>query len=176
MSAPVRAHALAEGRDGTADETLTLPHDARHLRRAVLRTDGGVDILIDLPRAVVLADGDRLALEDGRLVAVQAAPEPVVTVTARDAHHLARIAWHLGNRHLPTQIDADRIVIRRDHVIEAMLERLGATLTPLVAPFTPEGGAYGHGATHGHDHRHGHGHGDGHHHHDHADGHGHAHD
>lgn len=172
MSTPIPARGLAEVHDRPHDDTLTLSHDRRHLRRAVLTSDAGLAILVDLPRAVVLSDGDRLVLDDGRHVAICAAAEPVVAITARDSHHLTRLAWHLGNRHLPTQIAADRLVIRRDHVIEAMLERLGATLTPMVAPFVPEGGAYGHGATHGHEHghehRHGHSHGHDHHHHHHG--------
>ena len=89
---------------------------------------------------------------------MRAAPEPLAEVAAEGAE-LARLAWHVGNRHAPAQIGAGRLWIRRDHVLEAMLARLGATVRPVMAPFTPEGGAYGHGRTHGHSH--GHGHGDG---------------
>jgi len=143
--------------------SLTLDYDARHRRRVRLATDAGEHILLDLPKAVAMADGDGLRLEDGRWLLVAAAPEAVIEVRAGDAAQLARIAWHLGNRHLPAEIGDGVIRIRPDHVIEAMLERLGAVVTRVNAPFQPEGGAYGgdpahsrHG--HGHDHHHGHGH------------------
>lgn len=152
MSEPVPARAVEHGGADAPADTLTLTHEARHLRRAVLTTDGGLRLLVDLPHAAVLGAGDRLVLEDGRRVEVRAAPEDVLEIRGRDAHHLMRLAWHLGNRHLPTQIEADRLVIRADHVIAHMLEHQGATVTALRAPFVPEGGAYGHGATHGHEH------------------------
>ncbi|MEQ8806030.1 MAG: urease accessory protein UreE, partial [Rhodospirillales bacterium] len=117
----------------------------------------------DLAEAEALADGDGLVLDDGRLVAVTAAAEPLAEVTCDDTGHLVRVAWHLGNRHLPTELLGDRLRIRRDHVIEDMLVKLGAAVSHVSAPFNPEGGAYGHGRTHGHDHGddhdHHHGHG-----------------
>src|SRR5262249_48385306 len=117
--------------------------------------------------------------EDGRLIEVVAAPEPLVEIRGADPAHLVRIAWHLGNRHLPTQIVGKGLRIRRDHVIEAMVKGLGARVIEIEAPFDPEGGAYAaaHGA-HDHDHGHaGHHHGHGHHHdHDHHHDHGHHHD
>ena len=122
----------------------------------------GLAFLLDLAEAEALADGDGLVLDDGRLVAVTAA-EPLAEVTCDDTGHLVRVAWHLGNRHLPTELLGDRLRIRRDHVIEDMLVKLGATVSHVSAPFNPEGGAYGHGRTHGHDHGddhdHHHGHG-----------------
>ncbi|WP_418068003.1 urease accessory protein UreE [Roseibium salinum] len=118
-----------------------------------------------------LRHGDGLELEDGRFVEVLAEPEDLVEIEADDAGHLVRIAWHLGNRHLPTQLMGATLRIRRDHVIEDMVARLGGRLTPVSAPFDPEGGAYGHGQTHGHDHAHGH-----HHEHGHSHSHGHSHD
>lgn len=157
MTAPLVAHGLAAAQGAPLD-TLTLDHAARHLRRAVLSTDGGLSVLVDLAQATVLGDGDRLALEDGRQIAVRAAVEDLLEVRGRDAHHLARLAWHLGNRHLPCQIEADRLLIGRDHVIAHMLEHQGAVVTAVRAPFVPEGGAYGHGGTHGHSHGHGHDH------------------
>jgi urease accessory protein len=155
MSAPVpvAAHGLADMADTSEPaDTLTLSHDARHLRREVVTCDNGLSVLIDLPHATVLEQGDRLALEDGRIVEVHAAPEALLEITGRDAHHLTRLAWHLGNRHLACQIESGRLLIRRDHVIADMLERLGAEVQYVEVPFTPEGGAYGHGHPHGHAH------------------------
>jgi urease accessory protein len=120
----------------------------------------GLDFLLDLPEAVALADGDGLELEDGGLVSVKAAAERLIEVRAGDGADLLRIAWHLGNRHLPTQLLGDALRIREDHVILDMLRQMGARTALLEAPFHPEGGAYGQGRTHGHDH------GQGHHHHD----------
>jgi urease accessory protein len=138
--------------------TLTLDFDARHRRRIRLTADYGEDVLLDLPKAVAMADGDGLQLEDGRWLKVQAAEELIVEVSHKDPHQLVRLAWHLGNRHLPTEIRNHALRIRPDHVIEEMLHGFGAELTKLQAPFQPEGGAYG-----GHDHNHEHGN-DGHHH------------
>jgi len=148
-------------------DRITLDLDDRYRRRAVLTGEGGLSFLLDQPSAVHLQHGDGLELEDGRIVEVLAEPEELVEIEADDEAHLVRIAWHLGNRHLPTQLMGATLRIRRDHVVEDMVEKLGGRLTPLSAPFDPEGGAYGHGRTHGHDH------GDGHHHHH---GHGHSHD
>ncbi|MEP9386662.1 urease accessory protein UreE [Mesorhizobium sp. KR9-304] len=139
-----------------------LPHDERHLRRrAIELTEGVVEggkVLVDLPEPVTLADGDRLVLEDGRQIEISAAPEELYDIRAHDAVHLAELAWHIGNRHLAAAIRADRILILRDHVIKAMLEGLGATVTDVVEPFTPVRGAYsGHGHAHDH-HDHGHDH------------------
>jgi urease accessory protein len=134
--------------------SLTLGFDARHRRRIRLTTDQGDDILIDLPQAVAMADGDALQLDDGRLLKVHAAAEAVVEVRHRELTQLMRIAWHLGNRHLPTEIHEHVLRIRPDHVIEDMLHRLGAELMKMQAPFQPEGGAYN-GDGHRHDHHHG---------------------
>jgi urease accessory protein len=157
------------------EATVTLDYEARMLRRRRLITDQGLAIFVDLAETVSLDDGDGLMLDDGSLVAVVAAPEAVLAVTG----DLARLAWHVGNRHTPCQIEGARLVIRDDHVLEAMLRQLGADVQRLVAPFRPEGGAYGHGRTLGHDHGHGHAHGNGHGHehaHTHDHGHGHNHD
>ena len=143
---------------------VVLAHDERHIRRKRLSLEGGGDVLVDFPSAIVLADGDALVLEDGTLIAVSAAQEPVYEITARDANHLAKLCWHLGNRHLPAQIEEHRILIGRDHVIRDMLIGLGARVTDVEAPFSPERGAY-----HGHGHDHDHGHAEHHHHHHHPD-------
>ena len=132
--------------------TLTLDFDARHRRRIRLTADQGEDVLLDLPKAVAMADGDGLQLEDGRWLEVQAAAEPIVEVRHKDPHKLVRLAWHLGNRHLPTEIRDEVLRIRPDHVIEDMLRSFGADLVKVEAPFQPEGGAYsGHGHHHNHD-------------------------
>jgi urease accessory protein len=133
--------------------SLTLDFDARHRRRIRLTTDEGEDILLDLPAAVAMADGDGLQLDDGRWLKVRAAAELVVEVRHKDLDQLMRLAWHLGNRHLPTEIRNQVLCIRPDHVIEDMLRRFKADLVKVQAAFHPEGGAYrSHGHHHNHDH------------------------
>jgi urease accessory protein len=189
----------------TPADTVVLDFDDRHRRRMAMTGTRGLEFLLDLENAVALRGGDALVLEDGRLIEVVAAPEPLIEIRGADPLHLVRVAWHLGNRHLPTQIMAKGLRIRRDHVIEAMVKGLGARVIEIEAPFDPEGGAYAGGGhahaaddhahhhdahDHGahdhaahdhskHDHSHDHG---GHHHHDehcgheHDHGHSHAHD
>ncbi len=125
-----------------ASGSLTLDFDSRHRRRIRLTADQGEDVLLDLPKAVAMADGDGLQLEDGRWLRIQAAPELVVEVRHKDPTRLVRLAWYLGNRHLPTEIQDQVLRIRPDHVIEDMLHGFGAELVKLQAPFQPEGGAY----------------------------------
>lgn len=129
---------------------MTLDHDGRHRRRLRLATDAGTPFLLDLPEARRLRDGDGLLLEDGGVIRVVARPEPVLAIRAAP-HLLLRVAWHLGNRHLPAALAADTILIRPDHVIEAMLRGLGATVEAVEAPFDPEPGAYA-GPGHHHEH------------------------
>lgn len=153
----IRAVSVAQVGSPPVD-TVTLSYDDRFRRRMTLTGDGGVAFLLDLPKTTLLHDGDLLILEDGRTVAVRAADEDVMEVRGPDQVHLIRAAWHIGNRHLPCEVHAHRLVLRWDHVIAAMLEGLGCAVLRQTAPFTPEGGAYGHGRTHGHDHDHDHGH------------------
>ncbi|MGO1120646.1 urease accessory protein UreE [Rhodovibrionaceae bacterium A322] len=134
-----------------ADQVL-LDYDQRHRRRITMVTRQGLRFLLDLPRPASLAQGDALVLEDGRLVAIEAAPEDLLQVTCDSPRHFLRIAWHLGNRHLPTEICEDRLYIRFDHVIEQMLQGLGAGTYRLSRAFQPEGGAYGSGQVLGHSH------------------------
>ncbi len=134
-----------------ASEPCALDYDARFLRRKVLHTDAGDSFLVDLPHTTSINHGDAFELSDGRKVEVIAAPENLLAVTGPD---LPRIAWHIGNRHTPCQIETDRLLIQNDPVIAHMLEHLGATLNAVTEPFTPEGGAYGHGRTHSHEHGH----------------------
>jgi urease accessory protein len=133
---------------GLATATVTLGYDDRFLRRKRLMTTGGQPVMVDLPETTDLRAGDALVCDGGQLVAITAADEDVLVVTG----DLVRLAWHIGNRHTPCQIEADRLVIRADHVLQAMLTGLGASVTPGRAPFVPEGGAYGMGRTLGHAH------------------------
>ncbi len=136
-------------------DLVVLDYDQRLMRRKRLVTVHDEGFLVDLPAVTSLDDWWGFELEDGRTIQVVAAEEDLVQVTGPN---LLRLAWHIGNRHTPCQIEAERLLIRRDHVLEAMLTGLGATLTHVSEPFTPEGGAYGHGRTMGHDHG-GHDHG-----------------
>jgi len=133
--------------------TLTLDFDTRHRRRIRLTTDQGENVLLDLPKSVAMANGDGLQLEDRRWLKVQAAGEPVVEVRHKDPDQLVRLAWHLGNRHLPIEIRNQVLRIRPDHVIEEMLHGFGANLVKAQVPFQPEGGAY---TSHGYHHSHAH--------------------
>jgi urease accessory protein len=130
-----------------AIDAVVLDASARHRRRLVLTAEHGTRLLLDLPHAVALKDGDGLVLDDGALVRVVGKAEPLYEIAAAGACDLARLAWHLGNRHAEVQVVGDRLRIRRDHVLAAMLERLGAQLTAIEAPFDPETGAY---ASHDH--------------------------
>jgi urease accessory protein len=167
-------------------DTVVLDFDDRHRRRMAMRGTRGLEFLLDLENATVLRGGDALVLDDNRLIEVVAAPEPLTEIRGTDPQHLVRVAWHLGNRHLPTQITARGLRIRRDHVIEAMVKGLGARVIEIEAPFDPEGGAYAGGGHvhapetdshhHDHGHHHDHNHHDEHCDHDHNHGHSHAHD
>ncbi len=149
----------AQDRDGrNVIGNAGLSHDERHLRRKLLILDTGARVLIDLPQPVALAAGDCLLLDTGDLAEVRAADENLLEIRPRDRLHLVELAWHIGNRHLAAQIEDDRILILRDHVIEAMLEGLGATVVHVRTGFEPVRGAYS-GKAHGHDHHHSHGHG-----------------
>lgn len=135
---------------GAAVDTVSLDYDGRHRRRIRLVGGSGAAYLLDLAEATHLKDGDGLALPGGGVVRVCAEPEPLLEVRAADAAALLRLAWHIGNRHLAAQVEADRILIRRDHVIAHMLEHQGARVREVTAPFDPEGGAY-HDHAHPHD-------------------------
>ena len=117
----------------SAIDSVTLDAHERHRRRVVLSGEGGTRFLLDLPQATALHDGDGLVLDDGAIVRIVGRPEPLVEIAAANAHELARLAWHIGNRHIDVQIVGDRLRIRRDHVIEDMLRGLGARLSPLEA-------------------------------------------
>jgi urease accessory protein len=162
-------------------DTITLDRHARWRRRIAMTTDGGRDFLLDLAEATYLAHGAVLKLTDGSLIEVRAQKEKLVEIHAHSAGELARIAWHIGNRHVAAEINDQAIYIQPDHVLEDMVKRHGGHVHHVMRPFEPEAGAYGHkgalhaghshGTAHGDDHAHGHGHahGDGHraHHHSH---------
>ena len=167
---PRAVSVLRAGEAGTAAPygRAVLAHDERHLRRRAIELADGGKVLVDLAEPVALNDGDRLVLEDGRHVEIIAAQEEVYDIRARDGVHLTELAWHIGNRHLAAGIEANRIIILRDHVIKAMLEGLGATVTEVSEPFKPVRGAYSGGHDHGLQHAEAHAH-------SHAEGHSHAH-
>ena len=150
-----RITAILADSAGSAD-SVRLDHDLRNRRRMVFTTQAGAAILLDMARPVHLHDGDGLELDDGSVIRVEAAPEALIEISAHDLPALVRIAWHLGNRHLPTQLLGDRLRIRHDHVIADMVIGLGGQCRPILAAFDPEGGAY---AGVGDHHHHGHGHG-----------------
>ena len=154
--------------EGDVAGRLTLDYEGRFLRRKRLVTETGEAVLVDLAETVSVDAGDAFLAEDGRLFVIDAAPEPLLQIQGA----LVRLVWHIGNRHTPCQVAADHVLIRHDHVLAKMLEGLGAEVTPVMAPFRPEGGAYGHGRTHGHSH----GSEDPHHHHHHDHSHDHGHD
>ena len=132
---------------GDAADQVVLDYDGRHRRRIVLTGASGREYLLDLAEAAHLRDGDGLKLAEGGVVQVVARPEPLLEIRAASPEALIRLAWHIGNRHLAAAVEADRILIRRDHVIAHMLEHLGATVREVEAAFDPEGGAY---ETHAH--------------------------
>lgn len=160
----IHAHKVIRAATGPFDGEVELDYEGRLLRRKRLVSDAG-DVIVDLAEVTSLDDGDAFVLSDGRRIVVRAAPEPVLVIRG----DLPRLAWHIGNRHTPCRIEADRLIIRQDHVLEAMLRQLGAEIDIADLPFSPEGGAYGHGRTFGHDHGHSHDHGNSHgHSHEHA--------
>lgn len=165
--------AISHAHEATAEPfgSVVLDSSERHLRRKVITTDQGDKVMVDLPEAVLFSDGDVLMLEDGRTIAIIAAREKLYEIKSSGAAPLSHLAWHLGNRHLAAQIEPERILIQRDHVIRAMLLGLGATVAEVIEPFQPVHGAYHH---HDHDHVHAHGHGHGHDHHDHGHAHEHS--
>lgn len=136
------AHLPAKHGKGPTVDTITLAHDERRLRRKLLIGANGTEVMVDFPGTITLDHGGALELEDGGVIGIIAAAELLHEVRARDAGHLLRLAWHIGNRHTPAQLDEGRILIRRDHVLKTMLEGLGATVSNVSEPFFAEHGAY----------------------------------
>jgi urease accessory protein len=147
MRRAISVHTRGHWPDEAAVDGVTLAYLDRHRRRIRLVADSGTPFLLDLPRAQHLTDGDGLELDNGRYIRVCAAAEPVIEVAADSPTDLLRIAWHIGNRHLPLQVADGVLRLRADHVIAAMVEGLGGRVIWRDAPFDPEIGAYA-GATH----------------------------
>lgn len=159
MAPPIRASSITRSPAVRADrviDTVTLDHEDRYRRRAVLSCAGGLEVLLDLEKPARIEDGDALKLEDGRLIRVIAAAEELIEVSSDNPARLLRAAWHLGNRHTPAEITAEAIYFAKDHVLLEMLRGLGLAAKPVTRPFRPERGAYdqaGHGhGHHGHEH------------------------
>lgn len=133
------------------DLTVSMDYQTRYFRRRKVTTDQGPVLLIDAAEARSYSDGETVLAADGTALTIRAAAEPLAAVTGPN---LARLAWHIGNRHTPCEVQSDRLLIQRDHVLEDMLRGLGAEVAHVTEPFQPEGGAYGHGRTHGHSHSH----------------------
>ncbi len=170
MSLP-RAHSIVSNADDAVDH-VTLDYAGRLLRRKRLVADAGLSFVVDLAHTTHINPGEAFSLEDGRSVGIRAADEPLLHITG----NLARLAWHIGNRHTPCELRENALRIQMDPVLRDMLAQLGAELEEVTGPFTPEGGAYGHGRTMGHSHDHDHTHDHGHDHgHDHDHGHTHEH-
>lgn len=155
MRRAIAVHKAGHWPEEAAVDRVTLAFVDRHRRRLRLVADSGNPFLLDLPRVQHMADGDGLELDDGAYMRICAAPERVLEIEADGPAGLLRLAWHLGNRHLPVQALEGRLRIRDDHVIASMVEGLGGKVTRLSAPFDPETGAYAgadHAPGHGHEH------------------------
>jgi urease accessory protein len=141
MHRVVRVVAAAPSESRVVDTVILTPEERRAPRGSVTGVEG-TRLTFDLAESVAVRAGDLLQLDDGNLIEVVAEPEPLIEARAKDLTALARLAWHLGDRHVAVQLFANRLRVRRDPAIEALLERLGAKLVTIEAPFDPEGGAY----------------------------------
>ena len=176
MPRATRVLRAAERRDTSAVDTLILAHAQRQAQQGFLFGVKGTCVELDFAEPVRLRTDDALVLDDGGLVEIVAEPEPLIEARAADLPALARLAWHLGDRHVPVQVLERRLRLKSDPAIETLLQSLGAKVVAIDAPFEPEGGAYDAAVgDHGHDHHH-HDHGHDHHDHGHAHGHDHGHD
>jgi urease accessory protein len=151
MRRAIAVHTRGHWPEEAAVDGVTLPFLDRHRRRIRLVADSGAPFLLDLARAQHLVDGDGLEFDDGSYIRVAAAAEPVIEIAADSPGDLLRIAWHIGNRHLPLQVAGGRLRLRADHVVAEMVEGLGGHVTRVDAPFDPEIGAYA-GTAHDHEH------------------------
>jgi urease accessory protein len=153
--------AAGHAHDRPVIDTVILDYAQRNAQNATVTGVKGGAYQFALAEPTRLHTDDLLQLDDGNVVEVVAAPEPLIEARAGDLAALSRLAWHLGDRHVPVQVLNNRIRTRRDAGIEALLKSLGAKVAAIEAPFEPEGGAYALRHDHAHDHHH---HGDGHHH------------
>ena len=145
------AHEIISNIDpASADAMISLDYEGRFLRRKRLQTDDGEDFMVEFPKTISLSPSDGIVLDDGRVIGIRPKPEMLAKITHSN---LMRMAWHIGNRHTPCQIEDDHLLIQQDHVLEDMLRTLGAKITHTANTFTPEGGAYVHGRTHSHHHQ-----------------------
>ena len=142
MSTRATSALPANHNKGKPFDRLTLTHDQRRVRRKLLTLPKGEEVMVDFPDAVTLEHFGGLLLEDGRVVEIVAAPEPLYEITGRSGEHLSQLAWHIGNRHISAQIEKKRILLPRDHVARTMLIGLGAEVREIVETFSPERGAY----------------------------------
>ena len=133
---------------GVVDDSIALDFNQRHRRRIQMTSKSGKHFLLDMKEVIALRDNDVLELDDGTTVLIKAKAERVADITAADPRLFTRIAWHLGNRHLPTQILDGKLRIAYDHVIIEMVQGLGGTVEVTNAAFQPEGGAYAHAHEH----------------------------
>ncbi|WP_262028613.1 urease accessory protein UreE [Microvirga sp. Mcv34] len=175
-------------------DTITLDHNARNRRQGRLKAEGGTEILLDLDMETTVNDGDALRLEDGQLVQVKAAAEPLLEVKAENPLRLTRLAWHLGSSHGLVEVTADALYVENNPVVAELVRGQGCTATPVERPFKPERSAHvcdhdhghhdhghshshshSHSESHSHAHSHAHSHTDGHEHHDHGHDHAHGH-
>ena len=156
MRRVIRHHHHGEWPQDKASSALSLSWEDRHRRRIVLKDDKGHDFLLDLPKAIQMSEGDGLETDDGDWIMIHALEEDVAEVSGHSAQEIARIAWHIGNRHQPLQfLDDGRLRLPWDHVLVAMIEGLGAHVTRTKASFHPEKGAYDQGhSSHSHSHSH----------------------
>ena len=176
MPGATRVLTPAERNDAPVADTLIMPHVQRQAQKGFLFGVKGTCVELDFAEPVRLRTDDALVLDDGGLIEIVAEPEPLIEARAADLPALARLAWHLGDRHVPVQVLERRLRLKPDPTIETLLQSLGAKVVLIDAPFEPEGGAYdAQPGDHAHDHGHDHGHHD-HHHHDHGHEHAHGHD
>jgi urease accessory protein len=135
-------HIRLSDSSGQAADAITLDAQDRSIRRKLIKTDSGKDVLVDLPLTAYFEDGDHLELDDGTYLEICAAEEDLYKITGSSPAHIAQLAWHIGNRHLSAQIESNRILIKRDHIIKAMLIGLHATVSEIRDQFEPLHGAY----------------------------------
>ena len=131
------------------EDTITLTYNKRFIRRKKLVSDNNFEFLVNLPETISLEENSAFVLENGSLILIKYAKEPLIEIVSEN---LMKIIWHIGNRHIPCQIESNRLLIQEDKVIEELIIKLGGKIKKIYQKFCPEGGAYGLGRTHGHQH------------------------